>query len=61
MNIDQNEVSNAVLNMYDIRDTLSKRAKNKPLNDDTGSDYSIGDCIDDVILFLEGLETEATK
>ena len=42
--------------MYDIRDTLSKRAKNKPLNDDTGSDYSIGDCIDDVILFLEGLE-----
>jgi hypothetical protein len=54
--IDQNEVSNAVLNMYDIRDTLSKRAKNKPLNDDTGSDYSIGDCIDDVILFLEGLE-----
>ena len=54
--IDQNEVSNAVLNMYDIRDALSKRAKNKPLNDDTGSDYSIGDCIDDVILFLEGLE-----
>jgi hypothetical protein len=54
--IDQNEVSNAVLNMYDIRDTLSKHAKNKPLNDDTGSDYSIGDCIDDVILFLEGLE-----
>jgi len=56
MNIDQNEVSNAVLNMYDIRDTLSKRIKNKPLNDDIYSDYSIGDCIDDVILFLEGLE-----
>jgi hypothetical protein len=54
--LDQNQVSNAVLNMYDIRDALSKRAKNKPLNDDTGSDYSIGDCIDDVILFLEGLE-----
>ena len=54
--LDQNQVSNAVLNMYDIRDTLSKRIKNKPLNDDAATDYSIGDCIDDVILFLEGLE-----
>ena len=54
--LDQNKVSDAVLNMYDIRDALSKRVKNKPLTDDTDSDYSIGDCIDDVILFLEGLE-----
>jgi hypothetical protein len=54
--LDQNKVSDAVLNMYDIRDALSKRIKNKPLTDDTDSDYSIGDCIDDVILFLEGLE-----
>jgi hypothetical protein len=54
--LDQNQVSNAVLNMYDIRDALTKRTKNKPLNDDTGSDYSVGDCIDDVILFLESLE-----
>jgi hypothetical protein len=42
--------------MYDIRDALSKYAKNKPLHDDTGSDYSVGDCIGDVILFLEQLE-----
>ena len=54
--LDQNQVSNDVLNMYDIRDALTKRTKNKPLNDDTGSDYSVGDCIDDVILFLESLE-----
>ena len=54
--LDQNDVSNAVLNMYDIRDALSKRIKNKPLSDDTDSEYSIGDCIDDVILFLESLE-----
>jgi hypothetical protein len=59
--IDQNEISNAVLNMYDIRDALSKYAKNKPLHDDTGSDYSVGDCIGDVILFLEQLEDEVTK
>lgn len=56
--LDQNEVSNAVLNMYDIRDALSKRTKSKPLHDDTGSDYSVGDCIGDVILFLESLEGE---
>jgi len=54
--LDQNKVSDAVLNMYDIRDALSERAKRKPLHDDTGSDYSIGDCIGDVILFLEALE-----
>jgi hypothetical protein len=54
--IDSNALSNAVLNMYDIREALSKRTKNKPLNDDTDSDYSIGDCIDDVVLFLEQLE-----
>ena len=54
--LDQNKVSDAVLNMYDIRDALSKRIKNKPLTDDTDSDYSIGDCIDDVIMFLESLE-----
>ena len=54
--LDQNEVSNALLNMYDVRGALSVRTKNKPLNDDTESDYSIGDCIDDVILFLESID-----
>ena len=54
--LDQNKVSDAVLNMYDIREALSDKIKNKPLTDDTDSDYSIGDCIDDVILFLESLE-----
>ena len=59
--LDQNKVSDAVLNMYDIRDALSKRTKNKPLHDDTGSDYSVGDCIGDVILFLESLEEEQSS
>jgi hypothetical protein len=54
--LDQNEVSNALLNMYDIRDALSERTKSKPLHDDTDSDYSIGDCIYDVILFLESID-----
>jgi hypothetical protein len=53
--LDQNQVSNAVLNMYDIRDALSKAIKSKRIHD-PDTDYTIGDCIDDVILFLESLE-----
>ena len=55
--IDQNKVSDAVLNMYDIRDALSKAVKGKRISD-PDTDYTIGDCIDDVILFLESLEEE---
>lgn len=55
---DQNALSDAVLNMYDIREALSDKVKNKSLYD-SGTDYTIGDCIDDVILFLETLEQTA--
>ncbi len=53
--IDSNALSDAVLNMYDIREALPERVKNKSLHEPT-TDYTIGDCIDDVILFLEQLE-----
>ena len=53
--IDQNALSDAVLNMYDIREALSDRIKNQSLHEPT-TDYTIGDCLDDVILFLEQLE-----
>jgi hypothetical protein len=53
--IDANALSDAVLNMYDIREALPDRVKNKSLHEPT-TDYTIGDCIDDVILFLEQLE-----
>lgn len=53
--INENALSDAVLNMYDIRNALSERVKNKSLHEPT-TDYTIGDCLDDVILFLEGLE-----
>jgi hypothetical protein len=52
--IDSNALSDAVLNMYDIREALSNRVKNKSLHEPT-TDYTIGDCLDDVILFLEQL------
>ena len=53
--IDSNALSDAVLNMYDIREALPDRVKNKSLHEPT-TDYTIGNCIDDVILFLEQLE-----
>lgn len=53
--IDSNALSDAVLNMYDIREALSDRVKNKSLHEHN-TDYTIGDCLDDVILFLKQLE-----
>ena len=53
--IDQNALSSAMCDMIDIRNTLSKRVKNSPKDND-GTEITIGMCIDDVILFLESLE-----
>ena len=55
--INQNALSSALCDMYDIRDALSKKVKNQPKDSD-GTGITIGDCIDDVILFLEVLERE---
>ena len=53
--IDQNALSSALCDMYDIREALTDKIKNKP-KDNEGTDITIGDCLDDVILFLEQLE-----
>ena len=53
--INQNALSSALCDMYDIREALSKKVKNQPKDND-GTEITIGDCIDDVILFLESLE-----
>jgi hypothetical protein len=53
--IDSNQLSSALCDMYDIRSALSTRMKNKP-KDSEGTEITIGDCLDDVILFLESLE-----
>lgn len=48
-------VSNALMDMYDIKNALSDSIKSKP-KDSEGTDITIGDCIDDVIKFLEERE-----
>ena len=63
----ENELKNALLDMYDVRNNLSSvvfRTNNpeavsglmKVLDtpkDSDGTDFTVGDCIDDVISFLE--------
>ena len=53
--IDSNALSDALLNVYDIKNALPERIKSKSLHEPT-TDYTIGDCLDDVIIFLEQLE-----
>jgi hypothetical protein len=48
-------ISSALLDMYDIRNVLSAKIKNKPKDND-GTIFTVGDCIDSVIEFLEDLE-----
>ena len=57
--INLNAVSSALCDMYDIRNALSAKVKKMP-KDNEGTEYTIGECIDDVIEFLEALEGEAT-
>ena len=56
MCIDQNELSSALFDAYDIKDRIRVYGiKNKP-KDSEGSETTVGDCIEDVINFLESLE-----
>jgi hypothetical protein len=47
--------TNAMFNLYDIRNAIPESVKSMPLHPEDGSDYSIGDAIDDAILELEEL------
>ena len=49
---DLESLESALLDMYDIQNALSDDALNQPKDSD-GTDITIGDCLDDVITFLE--------
>lgn len=57
IHVNINNLQSALMDMYDVRNALSKRIKNKPKEE--FSMISIGDCIDDVIHTLEQIEAEA--
>lgn len=45
-------ITSALLDMYDIKNSLSDDIKNQPKDND-GTDITVGNCIDDVIKTLE--------
>jgi hypothetical protein len=51
-----NETQYALIDMWDIKKTLPDAIKNLPAAIDR-KDITIGQCVDDVLLFLEQLET----
>jgi len=56
--MNQNDLSSALCDMYDIRNTLPNKVKNQPKDND-GTETTIGDCLDSVIEFLEDEANEA--
>ena len=56
--VNPNDLSSALCDAYDIKDRIrSYGIKDKPKDAD-GSETTIGDCINDIIYFLEELEKE---
>ena len=54
MKLNLNDTSSAICDMYDIKRALPMKIKKQPKDND-GSEITIGDCIDDVIAFLENI------
>jgi hypothetical protein len=52
----ENSITSALCSAYDIRNVLSKKIKNMP-KDNEGTEFTIGDCLDDIISTLEELES----
>jgi len=58
--MDKDELSNALLDMYDIRTQAKQTNFSAKPKDNDGTIFTLGDCIEDVITFLENLETSTT-
>tara|TARA_B100000780_G_C21007919_1_gene403499 strand:- start:97 stop:477 length:381 start_codon:yes stop_codon:yes gene_type:complete len=54
--VNPNELSNAVCDMYDVKNAIKSLGLNDELKDNDGTEITIGDCIHDILLFLEELE-----
>lgn len=50
--MNQDQISNLLLDLYDIRGALSQNAL-ETLKDEEGSELTVGDLLDDAIAFLE--------
>ena len=55
-----NDVTGALFDLYDIKESLSNSVKNKPLEGDCLG-FTLGETLDSVIQFLEQLEVKCTE
>jgi hypothetical protein len=60
IDVSPNDLTSALCDLQDVRKALSERIKNRP-KDSEGTEITIGDCLDDVIHFLQKLETEMER
>ena len=61
MQIDQNKLSSALCDAYDIKDRLKTFDLMTTSKDGDNSETTLGDCIYDIIDFLENLEEGINK
>lgn len=52
----ENSITSALCDAYDIRNVLSAKIKNRP-KDNEGTEFTIGDCLDDIVSTLEEAES----
>jgi hypothetical protein len=57
--VNPNKLSDAVCNIYDVKNTISSVGLNNLVKDNEGTEITIGDCIHDILLFLEELEANS--
>jgi len=50
-------LSNAICDAYDIKNTIAFLDLNNQPKDNNGTEFTIGECIQDILLFLNELET----
>jgi hypothetical protein len=56
----KNSITSALCDAYDIRNVLPEKVKNKP-KDNEGTEFTIGDCLDDIVSTLEEMESSVEE
>jgi hypothetical protein len=57
MMMSNNDLTSAICDMWDIKRSVPKDIQKLP-KDNEGTDYTIGECIDDVLDYLHSKENE---
>ena len=58
--VSENDLASAICDLNDVMDSLPQKIKSMSKDNDD-SDITIGDCLDDVMSFLDGLKKQFGK